>query len=363
MKRKLPLLFLLFIATSCGSKKQDDPVVIVTPVNTNAYTVSTFAGSGKAGYAEGTGIAAQFNGPTDVALDPFGNIYVTDGLNQRIRMITPAAITSTLAGTGMSGNVNGPGASAQFSQPNYLATDAAGNIYETDFFSNWVRKITPMGLVATLAGKTSPGYANGTGTAANFNAPTDLVADANGNVYVADYNNHRIRKIDPNGVVTTFAGSNTTGAADGTGEAAQFRYPNGITIDAAGNLYVADSQSNNIRRITPGAVVTTITGSAAGYADGPVAKARFNQPQGLAIDAAGNLYVADVLNYCIRKISTDGVVSTVAGNGSGNSAPGFKDGAGDVALFNRPLGLTIDAAGTIYVADQNNNRIRKIVHN
>jgi sugar lactone lactonase YvrE len=260
--------------------------------------VTTLAGS-EPGYADGTGTAAKFSEPSAVAVDASGNVYVADWLNQRIRKVTPTGVVTTLAGS-TPGYADGTGAAAKFSEPSGVAVDASGNVYVADYNNYCIRKITSNGVVTTLAGST-PGYADGTGAAAKFSEPSNVAVDAFGNVYVADHNNHRIRKITSNGVVTTLAGS-TPGYADGTGAAAQFDNPSGVAVDAFGNVYVADWSNNRIRKVTPTGVVTTVAGSIRGYADGTGAASQFDNPSGVAIDASGNVYVADVSNHRIRKI-------------------------------------------------------------
>ena len=204
--------------------------------------------------------------------------------------------------------------------------------------------------VTTLAGSGNAGTANGTGTAAEFENPTSAVVDANGNIFVTDRTNDVIRRITPEGVVTTFAGSGTAGFADGTGTAARFNNPSGIAIDASGNLYVADRDNHNIRRITPAGVVTTLAGSTTaqnGTTNATGTAARFNGPTGVAVDASGNVFVADASNHRIRRVTPAGVVTTFAGNGSGNT-----NGTGTSALFNLPSAIAIDGSytsGTINV--------------
>ena len=326
----------------------------ITTVITDAQvTVTTFAGS-TLGFANGTGAAAQFYSPTGVATDGAGNVYVADQNNHKIRKITPAGVVSTFAGSGASGSANGTGVAAQFNFPLGVATDIAGNVYVADTSNNKIRKITPAGVVSTLAGSGNAGFADGTGVAAQFNQPRGVITDAAGNVYVGDRLNYKIRKITPAGVVSTLAGS-TSGFADGTGAAAQFNQPYGLAIDAAGNLYVADTVNQKIRKITPAGVVSTLAGSTQGFADGTGASAQFNIPTGLAIDTTGNVYIGDTFNNKIRKITPAGVVSTLAG-----STQGFADGAGATAQFFTLYGVATDVAGNVYVADMNNNKIRKI---
>nr|WP_298220767.1 NHL repeat-containing protein [Halothiobacillus sp.] len=256
----------------------------ITNVAVNCIThglVSTFAGSTTAGSADGTGAAASFNSPAGVATDASGNVYVADSANNEIRKISPAGVVTTLAGSTTAGSADGTGAAASFNSPEGVATDASGNVYVADAVNHEIRKISPAGVVTTLAGFTAPGSADGTGAAARFHGPAGVATDASGNVYVADTGNHEIRKISPAGVVTTLAGSTTAGSADGTGAAASFNHPLGVATDASGNVYVGDSYNNEIRKISPAGVVTTLAGSTAfGSADGSGAAARFHGPFG-----------------------------------------------------------------------------------
>jgi len=321
------------------------------------YTVTTLAGSATPGYKEGTGAAAEFNLPFGVAVDAAGNVYVTDDNNNRIRKITPAGVTSTLAGDGMALYKDAIAAEAQFRAPLGIALDLSSNVYIGDTNNKRIRKISTGGMVSTLAGDGTTNFKDATGTEAEFYAPAGVALDAAGNVYVADANNNRIRKITPDGVVTTLAGDGTAGFKDGTGVHAQFHYPTGVALDAAGNVYVADIYNNRIRKITPAGVVTTLAGDGhASFKEGTGAVAEFNSPTGIAADAAGNVYVADTYNYRIRKITPAGVVTTLAGDGTGS----FREGTGPLAQFNEPTGIAIDAAGNLYVADNNNYRIRKL---
>jgi len=210
---------------------------------------------------------------------------------------------SNLAGTSTAGYGDGTGTAARFSAPQGIAADSSGNIYVADTGNNRIRKITPSGVVTTLAGFSTADYGDGTGTAARFSAPQGIAADSDGNIYVADTGNNRIRKITPSGVVTTLAGFSTADYADGTGTAARFSAPQGIAVDSDGNIYVADTGNNRIRKITQSRVVTSLAGtSTAGYGDGTGTAARFSAPQGIAADSSGNMYVADTDNNRIRKI-------------------------------------------------------------
>jgi len=327
---------------------------IVGPVFTyinSGIQVSTLAGS-TLGSVDGTGSNAQFIFPAGVAVDAQGNVYVADIGDSKIRKITPSGAVSTLAGS-TEGFADGTGSSAQFDNPIGVAVDAQGNVYVADANNNKIRKVTPSGVVTTLAGSTL-GFADGTGSSAQFSGPAGVTVDAQGNVYVADANNNKIRKVTPSGVVTTLAGS-TLGFADGTGSDAQFILPTGVAVDAQGNVYVAEWQNNKIRKVTPSGVVSTLAGSTEGFADGTGSSAQFRSPTGVAVDAQGNVYVADRNNHKIRKITPNGAVSTLAG-----STGGFADGTGSTVRFDNPYGVTVDAQGNVYVADMSNHKIRKI---
>jgi len=257
------------------------------------------------GFANGLGTTALFKNPYDIAIDISGNLYVADYGNNRIRKITPECEVSTFAGNGNYGLVDGAREIAQFNFPMGVTIDAAGNLYVTDYGNHCIRKITPEGVVSTFAGNGFQGFTNGAGTLAKFNSPKGIAIDALGNLYVADNNNYCIRKITPAGVVSTLAGNGTMGFNDGAGATAQFYSLGGITVDASGNVYVVDN--NRIRKITSAGVVTTIAGKEdkGSFADGAGAVARFSSPRGLAVDALGNIYVADFGNNCIRKIEIE----------------------------------------------------------
>ena len=276
------------------------------------WTVSTLAGAaGQKGSTDGTGAAAQFSLPVGVAVDSTGNVHVGDSDNSTIRKITPAGEVSTLAGAARQvGTTDGAGAAAKFNRPQGVAMDSAGNVYAADTGSHTIRKITPGGVVSTLAGFAKrAGTTDGAGAAARFSNPQGVAVDSAGNVYVADGVNHTIRKITPAGVVSTLAGTaGQPGSTDGMGAAAKFRLPQGVAVDSAGNVYVAERDNHTIRKITPAGLVSTLAGAAglANNTDGAGADARFSSPTGVAVDSAGNVYVADAGNNTIRKINSGG---------------------------------------------------------
>jgi sugar lactone lactonase YvrE len=310
---------------------------------------------------EGTAGTATFFTPYGVAVDTGGYAYVADQANLRIRKITPTGVVSTLAGTGASGATNGTGDTATFSNLCGVAVDQSGHVYVADTFNHLIRKISPAGVVSTLAG--TAGYAgavNDTGTAAKFNNPNGVAVDNSGYVYVADTYNNQIRKISPTGVVSTLAGASLSGSENGTGTAARFYYPYGVAVDKNGTVYATDYNNQLIRKISPAGVVSTLAGVtySMGSANGTGGTATFLNPFGVAVDDNGYLYVSDYNNHQIRKISPTGVVSTLAG--LGGELGGYAEGSISSARFNNPTGIALDTSGNVYVADSNNNRIRKI---
>jgi sugar lactone lactonase YvrE len=340
---------LIFFAALAGVLRAEDYSITSLAGNTNVTTG-----------ADGAGDVATFNSPYAIAIDAAKNLYVSDTVNNTIRKITPARVVTTLAGTaGLLGTTDGTGAAARFNFPVGLGVDAAGNVYVADSKNLTIRKITPAGVVTTLAGAPLQlGATDGPGASARFFLPYGIAVDAAGNVYVAEGGNHTIRKITPDGTVSTLAGSAMqAGFTDGAGGAARFNIPFGLATDAAGNIYVADSGNNAIRRVTPAGVVTTVAGLAGpgGSLDGPVAVARFNQPRGLSVDASGNLFVADYGNSLIRLITPAGVVTTLAGAAG---VVGLTNSVGATARFYDPTGIVADGT-TIYVADTTNNSIRR----
>jgi len=338
-----------YTITGHAYKCLDCPEVIIV-------NVSTFSGNGSTGSTNGQGVVAKFNKPQGIAVDSSGNVYVADYNNHMIRKIDPSGNVTTLAGSTSSGSTNGQGASAKFKFPIDVAADSFGNVYVADKGNHLIRRIDSSGNVTTLAGSVgSGGLTNGQGTAAKFSSPYGVEVDLSGNIFVADHNNHQIRKIDPAGNVSTFAGSGTAGFANGQGTNAKFNKPIGLALDILGNLFVADANNNRIRMVDPSGNVTTLAGTgSSGSSNGLGTEATFNYPRYLAVDSFGNLYHPG--SNLIRKIDSLGNVTTLAGTGS----QGSDNGLGNEATFNAPTGVAIDQFGNLYVSDDSNNMIRKL---
>jgi uncharacterized protein YjiK len=313
--------------------------------------VTTLAGNGTAGLVNGTGSAASFNNPQGVAVDAAGNIYIADSFNHLVRKTTPAGVTTTFAGAGTLGFSGGTLTTAQFYSPQGLAFDGSGNLYVADQGNNAIYKVTTTGTVTILAGTGLAGYINGAGAVARFNAPQGVATDAAGNVYVADRGNNMVRKITTAGVVSTFAGTGAYTLADGDGPTvAAFNRPTGVAVDAAGNVYVTDQGNTALRKITTAGVVSTLIGNI-------TTTALLNSLSGIALDAQGNMYLTDQTGR-ILLINTQNILFTLAGKAN---TSGFLDGSKTTALFSTPTSIAVDASKNIYVADYNNNRIRKVV--
>ncbi|MBI3131210.1 MAG: putative Ig domain-containing protein [Acidobacteria bacterium] len=308
------------------------------------------------GWRDGTGSAARFNQPQGAVADAAGNLYISDSANHTIRKITPAGIVTTFAGRpGESGSSDG--APGGFRNPAGLAIDGAGNVYVADANNQTLRKVTPAGVVSTLAGSAgSQGSVDGTGPAARFRRPIALAVTPAGDLIVADFGNHLLRKVTPAGGVTTLAGgAGLSGSADGIGAAARFNYPSAVVAHPDGDFYVTDYLNHTLRKVTSGGVVTTLAGSAglAATTDGTGASARFYVPRGLTVDGAGDLWVSDA-NAMLRKVTPAGVVTTAAG------APsiGWVDGPAASARFYAPSGLAFLPSGKLAIADEGNHAVR-----
>lgn len=353
------LLWMIAIIASCT---KSDVKIIPGKYDPNGTGVTTgHTGTNGTGGSSGvtdSAASALFSSPADVAVDVAGNLYVADYWNNRIQKVTAMGVISTLAGTGNAGAINGIGKLASFNRPSGVAVDGSGNIFVADAGNNLVRKITPDGTVSTLAGTVAAVDTSNTVTSQPlFSSPSGVAVDASGNVYVADAGNNRICVISPSGVTRTLAGKGSAGSDDGPGSSATFNNPSGVAVDISGNVYVADLLNNVIRKVGPDGTTSTIAGNGdIGSKDGIDTAVRFYFPSSLAVDASGNVYVTDDINNLIRKIAPDGTVTTLAGSGRA----GAQNGTGIMASFNDPSGITVDAFDNLYVADANNNLIRKI---
>jgi uncharacterized protein (TIGR03437 family) len=324
---------------------------VIRKVDTKG-NISTVAGSNVVGYTGDGGAAtsAEINAPRGVAVDSSGNIYIAEFGDSVIRKVTAKGTISTIAGTGVYGFAGdgGPAAKAQLANPWSVAVDGSGNVYIPDQLNARVRKIDSSGNINTIAGNGLLSYSgdNGQASRAQLYGPQATATDPSGNVYIADTQNNRVRKVSPAGVITAFAGSGTAGFAGDGGAAvsAQLARPAGVAADSAGNVYISDSANGAVRKVTPDGIINTI--------------AQLIRPQGMAVDAAGNLYVADSADSRIRKISAAGVLSTIGGTGQ----PGYSGDGGPAvaAQVNSPFGVGVDAVGNVYVADTGNNLLREI---
>ena len=335
---------------------------------TPGYTISTVAGSGTPGSSGDGGVAteAQLNNPTGVAVDAAFTIYIADQLNQVIRQVQGSNIT-TLAGDGRQGlfGDGGSAGAASFYSPAGVAVASNGDYYIADYGNSSIRKVS-QGRISTFAGSSSAsadfGGDGGPAASALLNLPKGVAVDASGNVYIADSGNNRIRKVDTAGKIATVAGGGTTSLGDlGQATRARLSNPQSVAVDAAGNIYIADTGQNRIRKVDANGIITTIAGTGtAGFTGdgGPGAIATLSSPRGVAVDAAGNVFFSDYNNYRIRRVAANGTISTIAGNGqAGWTGDG---GPATGARLRQPTGLAVDSAGRIYIADTANNVVRKL---
>lgn len=324
------------------------------------YRVTTLAGSGANAFADGQGTTASFSNPLGMTFDKDGNVLLVDKYNHRIRKITADGTVTTIAG-GAQGFADGKGTEAQFSNPYCVVLDAAGNAYITDMSNRRIRKMTPDGVVTTFMGTGEKGSLDGPALSATFNYPLGIDFDKDSNLVVSDYANQNIRRYNKEtGEVVTIAGGEK-GFADGNGSNAKFSGPSTIVVDANNDIILADRWNYRIRRITKNGDVSTIAGNGTkASVDGIGSEAQFDTPSGIAIDYMGNFLVTDNGSHLIRKVTPEGVVTTFAGSGVAAS----EDNGGGLfdASFNKPYGIGIDSDNYIYVTEWDGQKIRKFVH-
>ena len=331
--------------------------------------ITTFAGTGEIGFSGDGGPAAQaqLNRPFGVAVDEKGDVYIADLSNHRVRRVGADGIITTLAGTGTEGfsGDGGPAAQAQLSRPFGMAVDGRGNLYIADAGNNRIRRVGPDGIITTLAGTGEAGFSGdgGPSAQARLSNPRSVAVDARGNVYIADLSNNRIRRVGPDGMITTFAGTGAPGFSGDRGPAAgaQLNSPTSVAVDAKGDVYIVDQGNHRVRRVGPDGIITTFAGTGMrGFSGdgGPVAGAQLNFPTGVAVDARGNVYIADTDNRRVRRVEGDGFITTFAGTGEA----GFSGDGGPAAQaqLSRPFDVAADGRGNLYIADAGNNRIRRV---
>ena len=342
----------------------------VTAIYTQNF-VTTYAGTGSPGFVNGDTSVASFNKPFGICIDQEGNLYLADAYNHCIRKIGTDGIVSTYAGIGTAGYLDGPAVEAKFNQPINICLDDSGNMYVSDFLNQRIRKISTDMMVTTIAGTGVAGLLDGQADQAKFNYPRGICLDDTGNIYIGDSWNHRVRKISLNGLVSTWAGGGTTIGVQSVGDyvdasdtAARFYTPCELSIDLSNNIFVADAYNHRIRKIDPDRMVTTVAGSGesgpdgGGFQNGPAEEAMFKVPTACFISLTGSIYIGDGQNQRVRKITIDGMVSTFAGSG----ATGFENGPDTLATFDFPRGCVMDyESHRIYVVDYNNHAIR-IIH-
>ncbi|MEU1028303.1 RICIN domain-containing protein [Streptomyces mirabilis] len=334
-----------------------------------APEITTVAGTGDAGATgdDGPAVAARLDRPYGLAMDSTGTLYFSDHNNHRVRKVTTDGRIRTVAGTGTpgSGDDQGPAPSAQLDTPREVAVDRAGNLYIADSENHRIRKVTVDGQIGTVAGTGTAGFSgdDGLAVAAELNCPYGVAVDNTGNLYIADTDNHRVRQVTPDGQIRTVAGTGTPGYSGDGGSAAttQLNSPYGVAVDGAGNLYITDAENHRVRRVAADGMISTVAGTGIdGFSGdgGPAASAQLDFPLGVAADTSGTLYIADHNNHRVRRVAEDGTISTVAGTG----ADGFGGDGGPAtsAQLNYPFGLAVDCVGALYIADYVNNRIRKV---
>ena len=340
---------------------------------------STFAGTSDTGFSGdgGPAASAMLNCPVGVAVDASGNVYIADSLNNRIRKVSPDGIIATIANGNAAYNSGdgGPATSATLSFPHSVAVDGSGNLYFPDGASR-IRKVSAGGTITTLAGNGTQGYSGDAGPAANaqLSDPAGVAVDASGNVYIADRGNNRIRKVAPSGIITTVAGAGKQGFSGDAGPAtaAALANPRGLAVDAAGNLYIADHDNGRIRKVSTNGVIATVAGGGAQSSisftgdGGPATSAFLNHPAGVAVDGSGNLYIADSGHSRIRKVPSSGTITTIAGGGTQGRGDGGPAVNAELSLagfgggYDDSSGVAVDGAGSVYISDTGCNCVRKV---
>ncbi|MFN7930688.1 MAG: SMP-30/gluconolactonase/LRE family protein, partial [Blastocatellia bacterium] len=346
-----------------GNSTSKSVLVNYTPPN----SLNTVAGTRRQGFngEGGTGVAVQLSAPETVATDAAGNLYIADKGNHRIRKVTRTGQISTVAGNGQLGSSGDGGlaSNAAMNEPNGVVVDSAGNLYISDTNNHRIRKVSAAGIITTIAGTGIAGFSGDGGSAvqAQLNIPVGLVLDQGGNLLIADAGNQRVRRLNlGTGVITTIAGNGYGSGGDG-GQAtqAQLNFPTGVALDQSGNLYIAETSNHQVRKVTPGGIISRYAGTgASGFSgdNGQATLARLSAPGGLAVDAAGNLYIADQNNNRVRKVTPTGIITTFAGNGNTQDGSDEGSAATDV-LLRAPAGVTVDGAGNIFIADTDNHRV------
>ncbi len=342
----------------------------IRKVNTSGV-ISTMAGTGGGGYSGdgGPATSADLYSPFGLAIDGSGNLYIGDHFNNRIRKVNPTGVINPVVGNGTngSGGYSGDGGqatSAQLNTPTGVAVDGSGNLYVADQYNHCIRKVSLSGIITTVAGTGNQGYGGdgGPATSADLYSPTGVAVDDDGNLYIADQSNHRIRKVNTSGMITTVAGTGNQGYSGDSGLAtsAYLNSPTGIAVDISGNLFIADNYNHRIRKVNTSGVIATVAGGGYGSDGGQATFAYLDSPTGVTVDGSGNLYIADQADHRIRKVNTSGVITTVAGDGTG--CDNGDCGQASFARLNSPFGIAVDGNGNLYIADGNNHRIRKVTN-
>jgi len=352
----------LFIAEYYGSRIREVSKGII---NTVAGTGAQFSGD------NGAAPSAQLASPGGIAVDASGNLFIDDG-TARLRKVAANGIITTVAGNGIccqGGTTGGVPATSTSVNDGRVAVDGSGNLYITDFFSA-VRKVSTNGIITTIAGNGTTGFAGDGGPATSAElglSPNGVAVDTSGNVFIADTGNNRIRKVSTTGIITTLAGNGTAGLAGdgGPATAAELSYPLGVAVDASGNVYIADTNNNSIRKVSPGGIITTLAGNGTGGFSGDgglAASAQLNRPGGVAVDTHGNIFIADTDNSRVREVSSSGIITTVAGNGAGGFVGGYSGDCGPAASaqLSLPGDVAVDSSGNVYILDTDNNAVRRL---